>query len=150
VRIDGITALAAILIASFVIERLSNGILFLCSLSPWCSRRLPDPDTVEEGPQRTAAAKKRKLVYFGLSALLGVVIIAWYGSVRLLQAIGFPGAPPVLDILFTGLLLTAGSDRVAALVKMPEGLGSGKKADQPIQITGTLVLKDGADTIHNP
>jgi hypothetical protein len=142
-RIDGITALAAILIASFVVERLSTGILFLLSLRhAW---NLPDPDTLEEGPLRTAALKKRKLWNFGLSMLLGGVVIAWYGNVRLLQAIGFPDAPQVLDIAFTGLLLTAGSDRVAAIVKLPEGLGSGKKAEKPVQITGTLVLKEGSE-----
>jgi len=143
-RIDGITALAAILVASFVVERVTSGILFLLSLR--ASWNLLDPETFPEGPQRIAAQRKRKLWHFGLSAVLGVAVIAWYGNVRLLQAIGFPGAPPLLDILFTGLLLTAGSDRVAAIVKLPEGLGAGRKSE-PVQITGKLVLEDGAGRV---
>jgi hypothetical protein len=146
---DGITALAAILIASFAIERITKFVLFLLSLTPAGKRFAPDPVELPEGPARLAASRKRDVAYYCIASFLGTVIIAWYGKVRVLNAIGFDGAPPWLDILFTGLLLTAGSDRIAALVKMPDALGAKGTAashEQPLQITGTLVLQDKQET----
>ena len=146
-RIDGITALAAILIASFAIERITKLLLFGMSLMPAWNRIAPDPALLPEGAARLAASRTREAAYYVVAGVLGIVVIAWYGHVRVLSAIGFDSAPVWLDILFTGLLITAGSDRVAALLKVPNPLGdtgheAGEHEQQPIRVTGTLVLED--------
>jgi hypothetical protein len=143
-KIDGVTALAAVLIASFAIERIANGILFLLRLIPAFARFAPDPDDAPDGTARRRADRRQKLVYYLLAGSLAIFVIAWYGNVTVLSLIGFTAVPHALDVVFTGLLLTAGSDRVAALVKMPEALGAKKQAEQqqPVQINGTLVLED--------
>jgi hypothetical protein len=143
-KIDGVTALAAILIASFAIERIASGILFLLRLIPALNRFSPDPAAEAEGPDRLRADRRHKLLYYSIAGLLGLIVVAWYGNVQILKAIGFTEVPPTLDLIFTGLLLTAGSDRVAALIKMPEALGAKKQAEQqqPVQISGKLVLED--------
>lgn len=146
-KIDGVTALAAVLIASFAIERVANGFLFLLRLIPAIARFTPDPEDAPEGVERRQADRRHKLLYYLFAGSLGVILIAWYGKVLVLKAIGFTDVPPMVDVVFTGLLLTAGSDRVAALVKMPEALGAKRQAEQqqqqqPVQINGTLVLED--------
>jgi hypothetical protein len=142
VRIDGVTAVAAVLIASFAIDRIVRGWLFLLSFWGAWSRFAPAPDD----PLAThAGLKRQRLAYFVFAGALGVVALAWYGRIRLLAALGFPGVDATLDTLVTGLLLVGGAERTGELLK---GLGGGGDAaagaPPPIEITGTLVLNDGA------
>jgi hypothetical protein len=71
-KIDGISALAVILIASFAIDRIVTGLLFLLSFLERWERAFPDPATVEDTLARVRAEKKQKLGYFIFAALLGV------------------------------------------------------------------------------
>ena len=139
-QIDGISALVLVLIASFAIDRITSGLIFLFGFF----RFLPDPQTVEEGPARVRAQRRQKLVYFGLAGMLGIALIAWYGGVMLFRALGFGGVPGWLDAIVTGLILVAGADRLAGILKMTGVPGSGAASEaRPIQITGKLVLDRG-------
>jgi hypothetical protein len=146
VRLDGVTAVAVVLIASFAIDRIASGVLFLLSFWRRWSRVVHDPSD----PGATHAGRKNhRLAYFVVAALLGLVALGWYGGVRLLAALGFGGVDPVLDTIVTGLLLVGGAERTGALLKDVGGGGiaaSPATPPQPIEITGTLVLDEGGHT----
>lgn len=139
-KLDGVTAIALILIASFAIDRIVTATMFVLSFAiPWL-----DPGSIESPGARASAEKMYKLVYVTVAGVLAVVVVAHYGGVRILSALGM--APdPVLDTILTGIVLVGGSDRIAALLKLP-GASNGEHAapPPPIQITGRLTLEDGA------
>ena len=150
-KLDGVTALALILIASFAIDRIVTGVLFLLSFSrPW-SRHFPDPASLNVDTARSKAEKKQKLVYFILAGIFGIVVLAWLGDIRIFSAVvksakdpSLPMVDPTLDRIITGLVLAAGADRLAQVLKMP-GSPAGEKVDQkPIQVTGKLTIEDEA------
>jgi hypothetical protein len=173
--IDGITALAVIGIASFGIDRMVRGTLFLLSFSPTWRRFFPTPESIlddepKECPEQTVprivlpfaptwdrspkqttplpaklrrlrADRRLKLAYYSLAGVLGCVVLAYFGEVRIFRAIGFEQTPDVLDCIFTGLIVTAGSDTIAKL-KFPGLSQAATTAPSPLQVTGRLALDD--------
>ncbi|HLG14015.1 MAG TPA: hypothetical protein VJH03_05715 [Blastocatellia bacterium] len=137
-KIDGVTALALVVIASFAIDRIVTAILFLGSFAGI----VPDPDLRESGPERVRAAKAYKLIYFILAGGLGVVVLAYFGNVRILRAMGIQEATPLVDTLVTGLLLMGGAERLSQFIQSPGGSSEEKSAARPIEVTGTLKLED--------
>jgi cytochrome b561 len=116
--VDGVNAIAVILIASFAVDRTVNGILFLLSfVKPW-SRRFPDPDLVKDPMERIVADKKRKLLYFVFGITLAVVVLGYLGDIRLMDYVGFHNTNKYLDMILTGLVVVAGADRVMPLLGM--------------------------------
>jgi hypothetical protein len=127
VKIDGVSAIAVVLILSFAINRIVIGLLFVLSfIKPW-SRLFPEPALEEDTQQRARAERKRRLVYYVLAAILAIGVFAGYGTVRILSVSGFPSINPVLDIILTGLILVAASERIAQMLTArtpPAGEGS--------------------------
>ncbi len=70
VRLEGITAIAALLIASFAIDRIVAGTLFLLSFSDGWNKRFPEPALVKDEDLRYKAEKKLKLVRAVLAAIV--------------------------------------------------------------------------------
>ncbi len=162
---DGVTAIAVIVIASFAIDRIATGSLFLLSfIKPW-TRFFPDPATIKDdgGRSKTKAAlilpagvqattvrkrdidrptaeKRLKLAYHVLASILGIGVLAGLGKIWIFTAVGFP-VPGILDAIVTGLILVAGADRLAAIIKMPGAPGVEKSEPRPIEITGRLILE---------
>ncbi len=149
-KIDGVSAIAVVLILSFAINRIVTGLLFVLSFAkPW-SRLFPDPALQDDANQRTRAERKRKLAYFVFATILAIGIFAGYGTVRILSVSGFPSISPVLDVILTGLILVAGSERIAQLlatrvVPAAEGPALEASGSRPLEITGTLTLVEPAD-----
>ena len=142
--IDGVSAIAVILIASFGIDRIVTGLLFLLSfIKPW-DRVFPHPSKAHDSMERTNVERKHKLVYFVIAGILGVVVLAFIGEVRIFHALGFTETNYILDSIMTGLILMGGSDRVAEILKLMPGDASGAKTTEsrPIEITGRLILED--------
>jgi len=138
----GVNAIALVLVASFAIDRVVNGVLFLVSYSEFWRRKFPDPALVD-ADRRVAAQKKQKLIYFVFAGLLGTVLLAYFGQVRVLSSLGVP-ANPYLDVFITGLILMGGADRVAELLKATGAGGAGAErspSSGPIEIKGTLTLE---------
>ena len=131
------------MIASFAIDRIVTGMLFLLSFSKQWSRRFPDPELVADSAARLSARNKQKLIYFCFAGALVIPLMAGYGQVRLLAALGFP-TNFIIDMIVTGLILMGGSDRIAELLKMPGAPGVKKPEVQPITIKGSLVLEQPA------
>jgi hypothetical protein len=134
--LDGLSAVAMLAIASFAIDRIVAGVLFLFTLL----KPQYDTSTLEPSKQ-IAAQKKLKLIYVALAAVLAVVLMLLYPNLRILSALGIQ-ADVLLDSVLTGIVLLGGSDQLALLLKttgMPEVK---KPAPQPIQINGRLVLEE--------
>ncbi len=141
--IDGVSAIVVVLIASFAIDRIVTGLLFLLSfIKPW-SRAFPDPATTKDTLERVSAVKKQKLIYFVFAGILSGLIV-YFGQVKIFDALGFEGKDEydILDNIITGLILMGGSDRVAAVLKTPGAPGIDKSAPHPIEITGRLTLEE--------
>jgi len=153
-KIDGVSAIAVILILSFAINRIATGLLFLLSfLKPW-ARFLPEAASQPNDRLRIRAEKKQKLVYFTFAGVLAMGVFAGYGTVRILSVSGFPSINPMLDVILTGLILVAGSDRIADLLKTraPGAAGAGAIAEssKPIEVTGTLtMIEPAAGVVEN-
>jgi hypothetical protein len=146
-RLDGITIIAIVLVGSFAIDRIVTGLLFLLSFSDRWTHRFPNPDLLTDPAAQLKARNMQKLLYFGVAGALAIPLLAGYGKVRILAALGFP-TDYLLDTVVTGLILMGGSDRVAELLKMPGAPGVERVEPKPITIQGSLVLEDkGRGTI---
>lgn len=137
-KLDGVTAIALILIASFAIDRIVTAAMFLLSfVSPSL-----DPTGIENPSARAKAEKQYRLLYVVVAGVLAIVVVAHYGGVRILSALGMT-TEPLVDTVLTGIVLVGGSDRIAALLKFPGVTGAERPAPPPIQITGRVTLEDG-------
>lgn len=143
-KLDGVSAIALVLIASFAIDRLVTGTLFLLGMLGL----VRDPDAVTANEDRIPAQRRYKLVYYLLAGLLGVVVMSYVGGLRLLSAV-LPAVDPQsqsgffqgMDIVVTGLALMGGAERLSALLK---GVAPAPKEvpSEPIQVTGKLTLEE--------
>ena len=140
-RLDGVTVIAILLVASFAIDRIVTGVLFLLSFSNRWSRRFPNPDLITDPAARLKAQNTQKLLYFCLAGALAIPLLAGYGKVRILATLGFP-TNPLLDTILTGLILMGGSDRIAELLKMPGAPGAQRSEPKAITIQGSLTLDE--------
>lgn len=142
--LDGVTAIAVILIASFGIDRIVTGLLFLLSFIKAWDRLFPHPDRIQDVIKRTNAQRKHKLIYFVIAGILGGIVVAFFGEVRIFRAIGFNKINYILDSIITGLILMAGADRISEILKlMPSGaIGAKTTESRPIEITGRIILED--------
>lgn len=137
---DGITALSVLVIASFAVDRFVTGILFLLSFIPAWQRTVPEPATVRDPDRRSVSEKRYKLVYFTFAAVVGGFVLAYWGNVQLLNAIGFK-TTRLIDTVITGLLLMGGAERLSGVIKLPGERREEKAPAQPIQVTGSVVLE---------
>ncbi len=126
-----ITVITVLLICAFATDRIVTGILAMIS-------------------SRNENAARRRKLYLALAGALGV-ILGFVGNVRVLENLGFlhnvANSPALyLDVALTTLILTAGSDRIAVLMRRMEGKSVpsslGKEQAEPIEITGRLTLVD--------
>ena len=142
-NMNGLTAVTMILILSFAIDRLVTASLFLLSFNKTWTRRFPDPALLDDAALRARAEKRRKLIYFSFAGCLGILVLAYFGNVRLLQTSGFKEANPFIDIVVTGLILMAGADRIAQIQPKMSGAApvAEKPAQRPIEITGKLTIE---------
>ncbi len=150
-KTDGVTAIAMILIASFAIDRIVVGLLFLFGFLPGWKRAFPEPALLADPGARAGAERKRKLIYFVFAGVLAGLFLAGYGQDRILKAAGF-SINPILDTIMTGLILMGGADRMTELLKMV-GVQNAEKLEapaRPIEITGRLILEEPADKVEIP
>ena len=138
---NGVSVLAQIVIASFVIDRVVSGVLFVALLA----HIVPDPEMSDGGRQRVNAERIHKLVYFILAAALVVAVLLSFPKILILASMGMQGVTEVLDRFVTGLLLVGGAERLSQFLQTP-GSG-GQKSDPkpappppPVRIEGTLML----------
>ena len=158
VTIDGISAIAALVIAAFAVDRFATALLFTLSLVPAFRKWFPETQPIPEGGDTADAAtspaaqapesqqwgeRRNRMVYFFFAAI-GAGLVAWVGNIGILEVMGFKEATAPshhgFDIALTVLILTAGADRVSALMQL-SGVSAGEAAEpKPIEITGTLTI----------
>jgi hypothetical protein len=134
-------ALTILLIAAFGIDRLVTGLFFLLSFSDDLRPLLVE----DPAHPNDRAARARRLIYAIVAGYLGIVVVAGILQVRLFDMAAPMGAKPnpLVDALLTGMILAAGADRIADIVK---SFGTGavaakKPEDKPVEITGRLILE---------
>jgi len=90
------------------------------------------------------AAQTHRLVYALMAGGLAIVMLSWLGKVRVLAALGFTQVDPLIDTLFTGLLVMGGADRTETMLqKLGAGSAAGPApAATPVEITGHLRIED--------
>lgn len=137
---DGLSITAMIVLASFAIERLKAGLLFLVSSPGGRLTLVPDPATLKDEQKRARAQRMWKIVEFAIAGVLALLALELLPGIRILHALGAENS--VLDFPFTWLVLTAGADRLADLLKSGDESPSSVPASQPIVITGDLRLVD--------
>jgi hypothetical protein len=102
---------AIVLLASFAIERVVATVAFF----------MP-------GDALTSPKKKGKLTLFGVSAILGIVVV-WLTGIRILTLLNFKPDPAV-DLVLTWMILVGGADKLGQLLG---GGSSGGGSAQPAQ-----------------
>jgi hypothetical protein len=145
---SGIQVAAMIVIASFVIDRVTGGTFFVLSLFDGWNRIFPDPAIVENPGDKFAAQKRSKIIYYTFVAMLASIFVYTF-NIGVLKALKLGGIELWMDQIFSVLVLMGGSDQIAALLKAPH---AGKALETttrnpPIEVTGKLILEDRADRI---
>jgi hypothetical protein len=143
VNIGAGNVLVLIFVVSFVIDRAVTGLLFLLSYNTsWnrLARFFPDPRIMEDARTRMQAERREKLAYFVLSLLFAIVVLVYFGDIRILKALGHETR---LDFIVTAVALIAGADVLAKVLDMSGIGGKEAPAPRPIEITGSLVIEEG-------
>jgi hypothetical protein len=141
---NGVSVLAQVVIASFVIDRVVSGVLFVALLA----HMIPDSERADSAKDRVDAERIYKLVYFLLAAVLVIAVLFYFPKILILASMGMQGAQGVteyLDRFVTGLLLVGGAERLSQFVQAPGSGGQKSEAKPeppppPIRIEGTLML----------
>jgi len=139
-----------VFVVSFAIDRLVTGLLFLLSYeTSWnpLARFFRDPRTVEDGLMRIKAEKLATLFYFGLSFVFAVVLLAYFGDIRILKALGYPSS---LDLIVTGIVLMGGADVLGKALETSGVGGKQSSPPRPIEITGKLILEEPKTNTTEP
>jgi len=152
--LDGVSVVALLLLAAFVIERVVSAVLFVLPTVGICL----EATQIEVVPSQTEAERQRHELWlkqrerrrqrtiaylrFFLSGAFAAAIIWQYPTLQVLHLFGLKPAN-WLDWLVTGVVLLGGAERIAAFVKPPQAVPQGKAKEPPVEVTGTLTLEDG-------
>jgi len=144
---NGISPITLIVVGSFAIDRIVSGLLFLLSMPKAWQQIFPDPDLIQDPAQRALAAKKRKLAYFFLAAILSVPVVA-LGDLGLLSRMGLAkpelhGVQWWLDCLLTSMIFMGGADVFTMILKKHSDSVLDKPNERAIQVVGSLTVDDG-------
>lgn len=138
-KIDAVSAVAlSVVIASFAIDRIVRGFLFLLIFFG----SIHNPVLIADEQKRIRAEQVNALLYTLLAAVLGLVVLAYFGKIRILQSLGFQGVKDWLDMLVTGLLLTGGAEQIGRILEIYGDRGVEKPAPRPVEVRGTLTLEE--------
>jgi hypothetical protein len=134
-----ITVVAMILIGSFAIDRIVTALLFLLSFAGF-----PDPSTASKDA-RPDVEKKYKLWYFFIAGVFAMVVLGYFGKIRVLAGLGYPPDPnPILDAFLTGIVLVGGADRIASLKPAGSSIPEEPPEPKPLQVIGQITLIDSS------
>ena len=143
---DPVNVLVLILVASFAIDRIVSGLLFLMSFNKAWTRRFPDPALIEEGVKRTRAENKQKLIYFTLAGVLGIGLLSGFGNIRILAALGVQPKPETVVVAPGTSIAPPATQPAPSSPAAQPSQGSSAFALLDIFLTG-LILMGGADRI---
>lgn len=81
-------------------------------------------------------------MFYYLFAGSAAYLVAKLGEMHILDVLGFKSTNEQFDMFMTMLILTAGADRVAALIKLSGPGAADPPEARPLEVTGTLTLED--------
>ncbi len=136
---DPATLGALLIVASFAIDRIVSGFLFLLTYF----QILRDPAAITESSAQRRVEQRQKFLYYFFAAVLAAIVVANYDVARIMRALGFQPYNLFLDCLVTVIVLLGGADRVAALLESKPAQPPHEGAPQPIEITGRVTLEEG-------
>lgn len=140
---DTTTLLATVALLSFMVERLTNGLAILLSYWPWWRMRMEVSGTAEI-ELRSRIERNRRVGLFAMSAVLAII-----GSLlldlNLFSQLGLGTAQSLAGKIATGLLIAAGADPIREAFQMRERRQESPPSPSPIQVSGTLVLKQNEE-----
>jgi hypothetical protein len=143
---DGVTIMAMIVLASFAIERLKAGILFVISGPKSWQKLFPDPTLEPDGRERVRAQRRLQILEFAIAGTLVAAALLLLPEARILNVLGMK-TTGLLDFALTWLVLTAGSNQLGDLLKSRDDLAGSAPAPQQLVITGDLQLLDKTDAL---
>jgi hypothetical protein len=144
-RLDGISAIAVLLIAAFAIDRIVTAILFLLGFIPAWNRTFSDSD--DKG------ARRAKLIYFTFAAVCSAGVVVALSGMRTVDATGQAGTGILyalgfkqhwIDVVLTMLILMGGAERISEVLKNIDASKVVSEKPAPIEITGKLTLDEGS------
>jgi uncharacterized membrane protein YqaE (UPF0057 family) len=144
-RLDGISAIAVLLIAAFAIDRIVTAILFLLGFIPAWNRTFLDD-------------KRAKLIYFAFAAIFSAGVVVALSGMRTVDATGQAGSGILyalgfkqhwIDVVLTMLIIMGGAERISEVLKNIDASKAVSEKPAPIEITGKLTLDEGS-TIGRP
>jgi len=142
--------IATIVIGAFVVERITNGLLFLLSYLKWWKQKFPEPELQKTHVGRYAAQKNAKLIYFCVAGALIAPFLLLNKEIRVLGLLKVQSSF-FTDFFITWLLIVAGSGQVSEILKLYKGHGAEEAGEKPIEVTGTIHLhqeKERSDAAH--
>ena len=143
-RLDGISAIAVLLIAAFAIDRIVTAILFLLGFIPAWTRAFSDD-------------KRAKLIYFVFAAVFSAGVVVALSGMRTVDATGQAGSGILyalgfkqhwIDVVITMLILMGGAERISEVLKNIDASKAVSDKPAPIEITGKLTLDEGSTIVR--
>jgi len=146
---DPMKAIGVIIIASFLIDSIINGLFSLLEFSPHWRKLVPDPESLEDQVARATASRNRKLAYSVIAGAFGIFLAWWFEGLRVLALAGIDVKKefPMWDTILTGLILMAGADRMTEALKLLGAPGGEISKSKPIEVTGKLIIDNGAISV---
>jgi len=139
-RLDGISTVTAIGVASFAIDRIVTAAMFLLSMVGLAS----EPGTA---PAQTLADRRSRLLYYLLSSALVGLFLRSYPEVGILSTLGLVPTSGMqlglVDRFLTFIVLVGGADRISAFMK-PGKDAPDEARPRPLEVTGRLILEEPA------
>jgi hypothetical protein len=132
---NAINLAAMIVLASFVIERVKAGTLFVLAGSKAWKRIFPDSSELKDEALRRAQ-RRQKLLEFCLTGALVMAVLLAFPSLRVFAVLGLD-PNDLLDLALTWLILTTGSDKLGEFLKGGE---IAKPEPAPVRIVGDVRL----------
>lgn len=138
---NGFVLAATIIVAAFAIDRIAAATFFLLSFGKQWNRRFPDPRSISDQQQKSAAERKLKLAYYVLVGALALIIVgAWH--IRILSQLNLPATPDLIDYFFSAIVVMGGSGQIAELLRAPHTGRLPTTSAEPLKITGSITLDD--------
>lgn len=134
---DGVSVTALMVLVAFAIERVTTGVLFMMSFRPGWKKLLLADSEAKPGE----AERRYKVYYFTLASALALAVLVFSPGMRVLQALDVQ-APWILNVGLTCLIIVAGADRIGEFLESKGAAGGLEKTPKPVQIEGTLTLRE--------
>jgi hypothetical protein len=142
--------IATIVVGAFVVERITNGLLFLLSYLKWWKQKFPEPELQKTHVGRYAAQKDAKLIYFCVAGPLTSAFLMFNKGIGVLGLLKVQPSP-IADFFISWLVIVAGSGQISEILKLYKGDGAEEAGEKPIEVTGIIHLhqeKERSDAAH--